>query len=63
MSNLSIQERRIGDVTILDMDGNIRIGGSNVALKNAISSPGYRRSESDCPEPGASRLHRFERAG
>ena len=38
MSNLSIQERRIGDVTVLDMDGNIRIGGSNVALKKAISS-------------------------
>ena len=36
MSTLSIQERRIGDVTVLDMDGNIRIGGSNVALKKAI---------------------------
>jgi len=36
MSNLNIQERRIGDVTVLDMDGNIRIGGSNVALKKAI---------------------------
>jgi len=38
MSNLKIQERRIGDVTVLDMDGNIRIGGSNVALKKAILS-------------------------
>ena len=38
MSNLNIQERRIGDVTVLDMDGNIRIGGSNVALKTAIRS-------------------------
>jgi anti-sigma B factor antagonist len=37
MSTLNIQERRIGDVTVLDMDGNIRIGGSNAALKNAIS--------------------------
>jgi anti-sigma B factor antagonist len=36
MSNLNIHERRIGDVTVLDMDGNIRIGGSNVALKKAI---------------------------
>jgi hypothetical protein len=35
MSNLNIQERRIGDVTVLDMDGNIRIGGSTVALKEA----------------------------
>ena len=38
MSTLNIHERRIGDVTVLDMDGNIRIGGSNVALKKAISS-------------------------
>ena len=38
MSNLNIQERRIGDVTVLDMDGNIRIGGSDVALKKAIRS-------------------------
>ena len=36
MSSLNIQERRIGDVTVLDMDGHIRIGGSNVALKKAI---------------------------
>jgi hypothetical protein len=36
MSNCNIQERRIGDVTVLDMDGNIKIGGSNVALKKAI---------------------------
>ena len=38
MSTLNIHERRIGDVTVLDMDGNIRIGGSNVALKKAIRS-------------------------
>ena len=37
MSNLNIQERRIGDVTILDMDGNIRIGGSTVARKRRSS--------------------------
>jgi anti-sigma B factor antagonist len=36
MSNLNIKERQIGDVTVLDMDGNIRIGGSNVALQKAI---------------------------
>ncbi len=38
MSNLNIHERRIGDVTVLDMDGNIRIGGSNIALKKAIQN-------------------------
>src|SRR5712691_4531908 len=38
MSNLNIHERRIGDVTVLDMDGNIRIGGRNVALKKAIQT-------------------------
>jgi anti-sigma B factor antagonist len=36
MDHLNIEERRIGDVTILDMDGNIRIGGSNIALQQAI---------------------------
>src|SRR6266852_872461 len=38
MSTLNIHERRIGDVTVLDMDGNIRIGGSNIALKKAIQN-------------------------
>ena len=38
MSNLNIHERRIGDVTVLDMDGNVRIGGSNIALKKAIQN-------------------------
>jgi len=38
MSTLNIPERRIGNVTVLDMDGNIRIGGKNVALQEAIRS-------------------------
>ena len=38
MSTLNIPERRIGKVTVLDMDGNIRIGGQNVALQEAIRS-------------------------
>ena len=38
MSTLNIQERRIGNVTVLDMDGNIRISGNNVALQKAIRS-------------------------
>ncbi len=38
MTTLNIHERRIGDVTILDMDGNIRIGGANVALQKGIHS-------------------------
>jgi anti-sigma B factor antagonist len=36
MNDLNIEERKIGDVTVLDMDGNVRIGGSNVALEKAI---------------------------
>src|SRR5713226_5632274 len=35
---LNIHQRRIGNVTVLDMDGNIRIGGNNVALQKAIRS-------------------------
>ena len=38
MSTLNIHERRIGNVTVLDMDGNIRISGNNVALLKAIRS-------------------------
>ena len=38
MSTVNIHERRIGDVTVLDMDGNIRIGGANVALQKALRS-------------------------
>ena len=32
----SINERRVGSVTILDFDGEIRTGGSRVALHDAI---------------------------
>ncbi len=38
MSTLNIHQRRIGNVTVLDMDGNIRISGNNVALQEAICS-------------------------
>ncbi len=38
MNTLNIPERRIGNVTVLDMDGNIRIGGNSVALQKAIRS-------------------------
>src|SRR6266571_4638486 len=38
MSTLNIHQRRIGNVTVLDMDGNIRISGNNVALQEAIRS-------------------------
>jgi anti-sigma B factor antagonist len=38
MSTVNIPERRIGNVTVLDMDGNIRISGKNVALQEAVRS-------------------------
>jgi anti-sigma B factor antagonist len=34
--NLYINERRIEDVTVLDLKGRVRIGGSTVALHKAI---------------------------
>jgi anti-sigma B factor antagonist len=34
--NLYINERRDGDVTILDLKGRVRVGGTTVALHNAI---------------------------
>ena len=36
MAELNISERRVGDVTILDMDGKITIGEGSVALRTAI---------------------------
>ena len=36
MINLYINERRIEDVTVLDLKGRVRIGGSTVALHKAI---------------------------
>ncbi|HEY7784684.1 MAG TPA: STAS domain-containing protein [Pyrinomonadaceae bacterium] len=36
MVNLYINERRAGDVTILDLKGRVRIGGGTVALHSAI---------------------------
>jgi anti-sigma B factor antagonist len=36
MAELNIAERQAGDVTVLDMNGNITIGEGSVALRTAI---------------------------
>ena len=36
MINLYINERRVEDVTVLDLKGRVRIGGATVALHKAI---------------------------
>lgn len=36
MINLYIKERKVGDITILDMKGRVRIGGNTVALHKSI---------------------------
>ena len=36
MINLYINERRLGDVTVLDLKGRVRIGGSSLALHKAV---------------------------
>jgi anti-sigma B factor antagonist len=36
MAELEVKERQAGDVTILDMDGAVRMGEGAVALRNAI---------------------------
>ncbi len=36
MINLYINQRRVGDVTVLDLKGRVRIGGDTVALHKAI---------------------------
>ncbi len=36
MINLYINDRRVGDVTVLDLKGRVRIGGNAVALHKSI---------------------------
>jgi anti-sigma B factor antagonist len=36
MAELDVSERQAGDVTILDLSGEVRIGDSSVALRNSI---------------------------
>jgi anti-sigma B factor antagonist len=36
MAELEVKERQVGDVTILDMRGAIRIGEGSVALRDAV---------------------------
>ena len=38
MINLYINQRRVGDVTVLDLKGRLRIGGGTVALHKSIRS-------------------------
>jgi anti-sigma B factor antagonist len=36
VNDLNIRERRSGDVTVLDMNGRMRIGDDAIALRNSI---------------------------
>ena len=36
MAQLDLKERQAGDVTILDLSGEVRIGDSSVALRNSV---------------------------
>jgi anti-sigma B factor antagonist len=36
MAELAVKERQAGDVTILDMNGEVRIGEGSVAMRDAI---------------------------
>ena len=38
MINLYINERRVGDVTVLDLKGRLRVGGNAVAMHRSIRS-------------------------
>jgi anti-sigma B factor antagonist len=38
MAELDVRERQAGDVTILDLNGSVRMGEGAVALRNAIRS-------------------------
>ena len=36
MAELDVKERQAGDVTILDLSGEVRIGGGSIALRDSI---------------------------
>jgi anti-sigma B factor antagonist len=36
MAELDVRERQAGDVTILDLSGEVRLGGGSVALRDSI---------------------------
>jgi anti-sigma B factor antagonist len=36
MTDLEIKERRIGEVVVLDMDGQMRIGGGSIVFRTSI---------------------------
>ncbi|HEV2884331.1 MAG TPA: STAS domain-containing protein [Pyrinomonadaceae bacterium] len=36
MAELDVKERQAGDVTILDMDGSVRMGEGAISLRNSI---------------------------
>lgn len=38
MINLYIKERQVGDVTVLDLKGRVRVGGATVSLHRAFCS-------------------------
>jgi anti-sigma B factor antagonist len=38
MAELEVKERQAGDVTILDLNGSVRMGEGAIALRNAIRS-------------------------
>ena len=38
MAELDLKERQAGDVTILDLSGEVRIGDSSVALRDSVRS-------------------------
>ena len=38
MAELDVKERQAGDVTILDLNGSVRMGEGAIALRNAIRS-------------------------
>ena len=38
MAELEVRERQAGDVTILDLNGSVRMGEGAIALRNAIRS-------------------------
>jgi hypothetical protein len=48
MAELDVKERQAGDVTILDLSGEVRIGEGSIALRDSIRSLADRARRSSC---------------
>ena len=60
MAELDVKERQAGDVTILDLSGEVRIGEGSIALRDAIRNLADEGKKKILLNLGGSQVHRLE---